>query len=246
MPSLRLGIFATGVYAAIISVAIYYFSDLPAGPPDLSGLLTVLLPVQLIAVAFCLFIIVRHLGWRAAGFGRMRWFGMVWFLPGWLVVGVLGWDIVQHLSAEALLGPGVVGITPLILTTFLIAFGEEVMFRGILLRGAMSRVSLPLAMLLSAALFALFHLVNGLAGQDAAQTSQQVLFALMVGFFLAPIAVRVGNLWPLVIWHWIWNIAVMLAPNTGILHPLALAGIAVQAVVSTWLWAAMIRHPQTR
>lgn len=246
MPSLRLGVCATGVYAAIISVAIYHFSDELGGTPDLSGLLTVLLPAQLIAVAFCLFVIIRHLGWRAAGFDRMRWFGMVWFLPGWLVVGVLGWDIAQHISAEGPLRLNVAGMSLLILTTFLIAFGEEVIFRGILLRGAMSRVPLPLAMLLSAALFALFHLVNGLAGQDAAQTSQQVLFALMVGFFLAPIAVRVGNLWPLVIWHWIWNIVVILGPITGIMHPLAFAGIACQAVVSIWLWVKMIRHSQTR
>lgn len=241
MPSLRLGIWATGIYAAIIAAATYYVFHMQAGPTDSSGALSFLLPVQMVAVAFCVVLVTRSVGWSAAGFGRFYVSGMIWFLPGWIVIAAMGWSIVETMTPQDLRAIGPTGLVTLLLTTFLIAFGEELVFRGVLLRGAMSQLSVSFAMLLSTVLFGLFHLVNGLAGQDAAQTSVQVLFAVLVGFFLAPIAIRVGNLWPLIVWHWFWNIAVILGQTAGILHPLALAGIAVQAVVSVWLWAEVVR-----
>lgn len=241
MFSLRLGVSATVTYAAIIAVATFYFFQMRDGPSDMRGLLTLLFPVQLIAVVFCLAIVVRHIGWRAAGFGHMRWTGMIWFLPGWAVLGVMGWGIAEAATAENLRGWNTTGLILLVLTTLLIAFGEEVMFRGVLLRSAMSRLSPLMAMMFSTVSFGLYHLVNGLAGQNAAATSQQVIFAVLSGFFLAPLAVRIGNLWPLIVWHWFWNMGLILSQELGVLYPFALVGIAIQAVVSIWLWAALIR-----
>ncbi|PJI85234.1 hypothetical protein BC777_3234 [Yoonia maricola] len=241
MPSLRLGISATAIYAAIIAAATFYFFHRQGAPSDIGGVLLILLPIQLVAAVLCVIVVTRLAGWRAVGFGRFHLSGMMWFLPAWFVLAGMVWDLIP-LDLQAF---GIIGLVTLIFTTFLIAFGEEVIFRGLLLRGAMTRLSLPMAMLLSTTLFGLFHLINGLAGQGAGQTAQQVLFALLVGFFLAPIAIRLGNLWPLIIWHWVWNIAVILGQTAGVMHPLALAGIAVQAVVSIWLWAAHIRAWRT-
>ena len=244
MPSLRLGILASVIYAAIVAVGTLVFLGIADRPTGIVAVMAGLLPVQIIAVGFCLFVVRRWASWHTIGFGRISWTGMLWFLPGWIVLGVMGWDIHQATLTEEQQAFRGVAIVVVFTTTLLIAFGEEVLFRGILLRGAMRRLSIPVSMLLSAVLFGLFHLVNGLAGQGIAETSQQVLFAIVVGFFLAPIALRIGNLWPLIIWHWFWNLAVILGQSGTILHPLALAGIAVQAVVSIWLWAAIIRGPR--
>jgi len=241
MYSLRLGVSATVTYAAIIAVATFYFFQVRDGPTDIRGLLTLLFPVQLIAVIFCLAVVLRYTGWRAAGFGYLRWSGMIWFLPGWAVLGFMGWGIAGAAAAGNLGGWNATGLVLLVLTTLLIAFGEEVIFRGVLLRSAMSRVSPLMAMLVSTVSFGLYHWVNALAGQNAAQTSQQVIFAVLSGFFLAPLAVRTGNLWPLIIWHWLWNMGLILSQAVGAFHLFALVGIAIQAVVSIWLWAALIR-----
>lgn len=246
MPSLRLGILATVTYAAIVAMGALFLFDAASRPSDIYAVLKGRLPAQILAVIFLLFIVFRRIGWRPTGFGEISWSGMIWFLPGWGVLAVTGWDIAHAMTPEILRAFSGISLVVLFATTLLIAFGEEVLFRGILLRGAMARLSVPVAMFLSALVFGLFHLVNGLAGQDIAGTSQQVLFAIVVGFFLAPIALRVRNLWPLIIWHWFWNIAVILGQAGGLLHPLALAGIAVQAVVSIWLWAAIIRSPRAR
>lgn len=241
MPGLRLGIITAVVYAAIIAVGTALVFILRPEPITLEIALLLLLPVQLVAVLFCVAIAMRHAVWRSVGFGRLQWSGMLWFLPSWVILAVMGLGLVQTLTAQTMAGLGAAGISLLLVTTFLIAFGEELVFRGILLRGAMTRIAMPMAMFLSAFAFGLFHWVNRLAGQGAGETSLQVLFAFLVGFFLAPIAIRVGNLWPLIIWHWFWNIAVILGQIAAILHPFALIGIAIQAVISIWLWTAMIR-----
>ncbi|KQI72288.1 hypothetical protein AN191_09200 [Loktanella sp. 5RATIMAR09] len=229
------------VYTAIIAVGTAYVFILRPAPITLEIALLSLLPVQLCAVFTCGAVVVRFAGWRAVGFGRLQWSGLLWFLPSWVVLGVMGAGIAQALTVQTMAGWGAFGIMLLTIMTFLIAFGEEIVFRGILLRGAMTRLAVPVAMFLSALSFGLFHWVNRIAGQGASETSLQVLFAFLVGFFLAPIAIRVGNLWPLVIWHWFWNIAVILGQIAVVLHPYALTGMAIQAVISIWLWTGMIR-----
>jgi len=241
MSGFRLGILATLTYFAIIAVATFYFFQLREAPSDIRGVLRLLFPVQLVAVIVCLAVIARSIGWRAAGFGKISWSGMIWFLPGWAVLGLMALGITEAAAADNLRDWNATGLALLVLTTLLIAIGEEVTFRGILLRGALTRLSVPSAMLFSTVAFGLFHFVNGLAGQNAADTSQQVIFAVLAGFFLAPIALRVGNLWPLIIWHWLWNMGLILGQSAGVFHPFVLIGIAIQAVVSIWLWAALIR-----
>ena len=246
MPSLRLGIWTTVGYAAIIALATAFPFHQFDGLTGATDMLAAVLPSQIVAVALCVLVVVRFAGWAAVGFGNLDWIGMVWLLPGWLVLAAIGWNIAEVTTVEDLRIFGLWSLSVVLLSTLLIAFGEEVLFRGILLRGALMRLSAPFAMLLSAVLFGLFHLVNGLAGQGAIETSQQVLFAVIVGFFLAPIAIRVGNLWPLIIWHWFWNIAVILGQTKGVLGPFVFFGIAVQAVVSIWLWAEIIRTTRVR
>lgn len=243
MPSLRLGIQAATAYVAIVGIGTFSLFQVFGAATDIRGAMILLLPVQLLAVVFSLFIVTAFTGWQWAGFGKLKWGGMIWFLPAWAVLIFMFADIAEVLTLEDLRG---LGLMPLILTTFLIAFGEEVLFRGVLLRGAMTTLTLPQAMMLSTILFGLFHYVNAFAGQDIMNTSQQVLFAALVGFFLAPIAVRVGNLWPLIVWHWLWNIAVLLSQVSSLVHPFVLMGIAVQSVVSILLWAEIVREVRAR
>lgn len=241
MPSLRLGIWATAAYTALIAAATFYVFQLSEAPTDIRSVLTALFPVQLIAVVFCCMIVWRYFGWRNVGFGAVRWSGLIWLLPSWIVLCVMGWSLIDVLTLDDVRGLGGGFLFLLIATPLLVAFGEEVLFRGILLRGAMARLTLPQAMAVSAVLFGAFHLVNGLSDQKLMGASQQVLFAVLVGFYLAPIAVRIGNLWPLIIWHWLWNIAVLLSQYAGIMHPFILIGIAIQTVIAIWLWAELIR-----
>lgn len=244
MPSLGRGILATGTYVALIAAASVYVFQIAAPPADMQATLAALFPFQLLAVVLSMWLVVRGSGWRKAGFGQLDWTATIWLLPSFAVLAVMGWDIAHALNREALVVLGTTGLLLFVVTPFMIAFSEEVVFRGILLRGAMASLPVMYAMLLSAALFGMFHWVNGIAGQGLSGTTNQVVFALLVGFFLAPIALRIGNLWPLIIWHWLWNVAVFFSQLVDLFHPFVIVGIAMQAVISIWLWADMIRHPR--
>jgi membrane protease YdiL (CAAX protease family) len=236
MPSLTVGLRATAIYFAVIACATAYSFVLSDPPGDTIQKLWRLLPLQLILVGFCLAFIFRYLTWQTVGFGRVEWRAVLWLLPSMLAMALMIRDIMP-----TFLTVGWVGLCLLILVPLLVGFSEEVMFRGILLRSAMARLPVAYAMLLSAVVFALMHVLNGIITQSFWPTLQQTALAFCVGFFLAPIAIKVGNLWPLIIWHAAWNMIVFASQIANIMHPLALFGIFFQAVISVWLWADLAR-----
>ncbi len=241
MPSLWLGLRATATYTAFIAAATLYVFHIATPPATTIAVLTALFPFQLLAAMYCVSVALRHFGWRDVGFGPLRWRALVWLSPAWVVLAAMLWNIAGATTLQDYLALGLVPLAFLVLTPFLIAFSEELLFRGILLRGAMATVPVLSAMLLSAALFGASHVINGMSGQGASGTAQQMVFAILVGFFLAPIAVKLGNLWPLILWHWLWNIAVYASQIADIWHPFVVAGIAIQGVVCVWLWTELLR-----
>ncbi|WP_108816723.1 CPBP family intramembrane glutamic endopeptidase [Loktanella sp. Alg231-35] len=241
MPTLWRGVSGAVCYAAVLTLGTFLVFRIGVPPVDVPDVLAKLMPVQFVAVALCVVFALRSGGWRRVGFGRINLPSLIWFLPAWCVLGVLFWTVFLGGTAPELNDLSATAWAFLVVTPLLVAFGEEVMFRGILLRGALAGLPVVYALLLSTAGFAALHFVNGIAGQAALGTVQQVGFALIVGFALAPLAIRLGNLWPLVLWHWLWNVAVFASQIADLIHPFVLIGMSFQAVVSIWLWAALIR-----
>lgn len=237
MPSLRLGLSTTAIYFAIVALAAVYCFVLTDPPGTTMDMLRSLLPVQLGLVALLIYIIVRHLNWQAIGFGPVRWSAILWLLPSILLMAVMVRDLLPALPTVTFSGAWL-----LILVPFLIGFTEEVMFRGILLRGAVTRLSPGQAMLLSAVLFALMHVLNGIAIQAVWPTVQHTALAFCVGFFLAPVALKLGNLWPIILWHGIWDLIIFTSQIANVVHPVALFAIMIQAVTCIWLWTDIARQ----
>lgn len=236
MPSLRLGLGTATIYFAIVVLATVYSFVLTDPPRTTRDMLWHLLPVQIGLVVFILYVVARHLTWDAVGFGPMQWPVLLWLSPSILLMGLMVQDVAPALPAIPL------GTVWLLFTVpFLIGFSEEVMFRGILLRGAMARLSLGQAMLLSAVLFALLHVLNCIAFPSIWPTVQQTAFAFCVGFFLAPVALKLGNLWPVILWHGIWDMIIFASQIVNVVHPVALIAIMIQAVMCIWLWADLAR-----
>jgi membrane protease YdiL (CAAX protease family) len=234
MNGLWLSLVAVAVYMGTIGAASLSFA--PTDASSLYDLLVALLPYHLAADVFVLCIATYLGGMAPNGFGTLRWKGVVWLLPAWLVLAAMYANIIGVFQTIGWPKLETTGWALLFAVPLLIATGEETMFRGVLLRQGMKQMSVTRAMVLSTVLFGLLHLIGGVFGQGVGGTTQHVLFTLLVGFFLAPIAVRTQNLWPLIIWHWLWNVAVFASQAGDILHPLILIGIAAQAAISGWLW----------
>ncbi|KJQ52713.1 CPBP family intramembrane glutamic endopeptidase [Microbacterium sp. SA39] len=91
------------------------------------------------------------------------------------------------------------GVVALIVTfvclSFLVPFGEELLFRGVLMRGLL-RYGAVVAVLGSSVVFALFHGIN-----------LALPTAIVVGIIAAEVARRSGSIWPAVAVHVVNNLA---------------------------------------
>jgi len=86
----------------------------------------------------------------------------------------------------------------------LVAFVEEIIFRGIILKLLQKKSNL-FAILGSSLLFSIPHILNALNGKEMGQTILQILFALVIGIILAMLIVKTGNIIPLIIYHFLNN-----------------------------------------
>ena len=201
-----------------------------------------LFAVQGALAVLTLYVLRSVLDGHAAGFRRLHWPALLWMLPSWWVLANLTMQIWAQRPGVTI-DPALLQVLTLIcITTFLIGFSEETMFRGIVLRSALTRLSVIQAMGLSATLFALLHLVNLIAGLPLATALYQLAFAFAVGLFLAPVALRLNNLWPLILWHWLWNFALFSAAALGITTRLPINGLILQVMLGLWLWGRALRQ----
>lgn len=93
--------------------------------------------------------------------------------------------------------------------TALVGYCEEILFRGIVLRGARgSGLSELRVMLVVAISFGLFHGVNLFLGQDLVATVQQVVFATINGAIFYVIFRKSGLLIVPMILHGLWDFSV--------------------------------------
>ena len=185
----------------------------PALPTD-SVLYGLALAAWSVAVAFIGFgaaVVVRIRSLSAFGVRRTTWRWLLIALAAgaatFLLKGVINFAIAaltgfnenaQIPYTDAANG----GIAALVLTfvlfSFLVPLGEELLFRGVLMRGLL-RYGALVAVLGSTVVFALFHGIN-----TALPT------ALVVGVVAAEITRRSGSIWPAVVVHVINNLGLPL------------------------------------
>ena len=103
-----------------------------------------------------------------------------------------------------------------LLNTSLVALSEEVMFRGILLYGLMTRLPVLPAVLVSSALFGAVHALNVFTTGDLAASLLQALAAALQGVGLAAVRVRTHSLWPMIVVHAFYDCGLLLAAGA---HP---------------------------
>jgi len=117
--------------------------------------------------------------------------------------------------------------------TLTVAFGEEGLFRGVVLRVLLARGVRP-AVFGAAMLFGLMHLVNLLTGAHPISVLAQVFMTFGVGIGFGAVALATGTIWPLLIIHFFMDVGYSIqaaAPSqdngTDMADLLLNAGIAV-------------------
>jgi uncharacterized protein len=119
------------------------------------------------------------------------------------------------------------------INTLMVGISEELMFRGILFRGASSSFGIWRAVWITAIIFGSIHTLNGLITGDFRASTVQAFFAGMFGVWTVALRVRLNTIIPVIIIHWLWD---CLAFLTNFLGDLALLPFAlVLFVYGIWL-----------
>ncbi|HDN3454972.1 TPA: CPBP family intramembrane metalloprotease [Staphylococcus aureus] len=93
----------------------------------------------------------------------------------------------------------------ILMTTALVGFSEELMFRGVLLKVLLEKRNIKLAIFFSSFAFSLLHSVNYLGGLSLIGTLGQVLVTFITGVIFSCLFLLMNNIIPLIVYHFIWD-----------------------------------------
>lgn len=167
-------------------------------------------------------------------------------MRAWAWAGVAqharGWRLLALPAAVALLPlcggvalPGAGLLAVLIVGYAATAFFEEALFRGVLI-GVLRQLGPWSAALLSSGLFACAHLPNMLFGQPPGVTLAQAVGTFCFGMGYAAIRLRIGGLWPLMVLHFVTDLALQLDTLPAGMHwAVMVGGDTVLLAYGLWL-----------
>jgi len=123
----------------------------------------------------------------------------------------------------------------ILVNAFLAGISEELACRGILFEGLRSRLAVWPAILVSTALFAAGHLVNGPAYGSFMLAGVQSLAAFMTGIVFMAIRIRTGSLYPGMLLHGLWDFALLTTMSRVIDQAAASGGALADGVTGSML-----------
>lgn len=157
-------------------------------------------PSLSLASLFLLAIVVSLRWWRDVGLAQGPQRGTLRVIWPWLLFLAL-------FAANAVnAGLPTLAITFFILAnTAFVGWSEEVMFRGIWLRGLFRSFGIWTAIVGSSLIFGAIHLLNVFLTGDLRGAAIQAMAAFMSGIFLAAVRLRTGSLWTGIALHALWD-----------------------------------------
>lgn len=234
---------ALGVY--VVWQAITLGVQLAGAGPDAIDLLDLVqhgvAPSLAAASLFLLAVLLLFRWWREAGLTQGPQRGTLRVIWPWLLFLAL-------FAASALNA----GLPPASVTLFILAntalvgWSEEVMFRGLWLRGLHRSAGIWAAILGSSLIFGAMHLFNVFLTGDLRGAAVQAAAAFLSGVFLAAVRLRTGSLWTVIVLHALWDAGTFLvaAGATAAAAPTALGdyGSVVLSLPLCLLGLFFLRH----
>ncbi len=99
--------------------------------------------------------------------------------------------------------------------TLLVGWSEEVMFRGLWLRGLQRSFGIWVAIIGSSVIFGAMHILNVFLTGDLKGALIQALAAFLSGIFLAAVRLRSGSLWTGIVLHGLWDCGTFMVAAAG-------------------------------
>jgi membrane protease YdiL (CAAX protease family) len=162
------------------------------------------------ASLFLLVVVVLLRWWREVGLAKGPQRGTLRVIWPWLLF--LALFAASGLNA---------GLPPASVTLFILAntmmvgWSEEVMFRGVWLRGLHRSFGIWVAILGSSLIFGAMHVLNVFLTGDLRGAVLQAAAAFLSGVFLAAVRLRTGSLWTGIVLHGLWDAGTFLVAAGG-------------------------------
>lgn len=117
------------------------------------------------------------------------------------------------LGVNTALSPFFIALTTL--QMIVVGYTEEVLFRGIFL-ALLHKRGKVFYVVFSSIIFGVLHVANGLSGNDMTLVLLQIINALLVGVMLALAYLYGKSIWPLIVFHTLYNFLAMISKETSV------------------------------
>jgi len=198
-------------YISIMAIGKYITSNILAYNYNDFKMLISSLITQFIATLSIIYVVKKFYGWENVGFDKIRFNNLIWFAPYIFVIV----DMVYHFSKNIYLknisfnSYTWITLSIIFIGTLLVGFSEEVIFRGIVFNSLKSEEPILKKIVLSSVGFSIIHIVNVFTGMSLLEVGIQIIDAILLGFAFSSLAIKLNNIWPNIIFHFIWNFIVI-------------------------------------
>ncbi|KRN89375.1 CPBP family intramembrane glutamic endopeptidase [Ligilactobacillus ceti] len=188
---------AAAIYIGIMAVGMYTMHSIFGYSYDQPAMTKILLGFEIVMTLVGVYFYRKNL--KGTGFGKVR------FSFGYLVLAILILVSVWMFftKGDFTANPKLVVIVAI--TTLFVGISEELMFRGIVLGSFLKSGHVYQGIFFSALCFALLHAVNVLGGSPYSEVVTQVMMTFINGLAFAGLKIKLNNLTPLMIFHWLYD-----------------------------------------
>lgn len=125
---------------------------------------------------------------------------------------------------------GVQQIIYILIYMLIVAFVEEVLYRGVILNH-LKQKSTNYAIFGSAIMFSISHLITAVGGKSISEVLFQVALAFVMGMILAITVISTGNIYICIAYHFVNNVSVSISQSFGTSDTIISYGVLVAAII---------------
>lgn len=245
MQNIKISIRLVIVYISIMVTGLGIINNIfKINNNDLSNLISLLI-IQLISTGYVFYIIKKFYGWKNVGFMQLDKKNFIWFTPYVFILIPMIYKFIEGFfyNISSFDKTTWISIPLIFIGTIVAGFSEEVIFRGVVLNNLRKEISLTSAMFISSLGFSIVHITTIFMGKNLFEMLINVIASSLLGFSFVPLAILLNNIWPMIIFHILWNFILMASNTIGIsISKVSLLCNPINIIIAIILWIIVIKN----
>ncbi|MDK2586124.1 CPBP family intramembrane metalloprotease [Romboutsia sedimentorum] len=237
------------IYMSIMGIGNYINSNILSKDRTDFEILVVSFIIQFIGALSIIYIVKKYYGWKNIGFRKINFKSIIWFIPYLILITLMMADFLKYvyISSVSFMHIMWVKIGINFIATLLVAFCEEVIFRGILLTKLKPKDSILKLMILSTFWFSIIHIVNIFMGMPLGTVFAQMIYSGLLGFSFVSLAIKLNNICPIIAFHGLWNFIGISSLSIGYkASNISSLIVILNIIVGTILWISIIKQEKNK